>query len=84
MSEPRSTVGSLEPVTRPLAGWRKFRADIGPLYAANGLIGFIFAATGPVAEGAGALAQAVSAARTGTSSQVRRVRVMAGRGSAEP
>ena len=42
------------------------------------------AATGPVAEGAGALAQAVSAARTGTSSQVRRVRVMAGRGSAEP
>jgi benzoate membrane transport protein len=38
-----------EPLTRPLAGWRKFRADIGPLYAANGLIGFIFAATGPVA-----------------------------------
>lgn len=38
-----------EPVTRPLAGWRKFRTDIGPLYAANGLIGFIFAATGPVA-----------------------------------
>jgi benzoate membrane transport protein len=38
-----------EPGARPLAGWRKFRADIGPLYAANGLIGFIFAATGPVA-----------------------------------
>ncbi|NLD55541.1 MAG: benzoate transporter [Burkholderiaceae bacterium] len=39
----------LEPPTRPLAGWRRFRQDIGPLYAANGLIGFIFAATGPVA-----------------------------------
>ena len=49
MSEPRSTAGGLEPFTRPLAGWRKFRSDIGPVYAANGLIGFIFAATGPVA-----------------------------------
>ena len=39
----------LEPVTRPLASWRKFSADVGPLYVANGLIGFIFAATGPVA-----------------------------------
>jgi benzoate membrane transport protein len=39
----------LEPINRPLSGWRKFQADIGPLYAANGLIGFIFAATGPVA-----------------------------------
>jgi benzoate membrane transport protein len=38
-----------EPVARPPAGWRQFKADIGPLYAANGLIGFIFAATGPVA-----------------------------------
>ena len=38
-----------EPYARPLAGWRKFRADFGPVYAANGLIGFIFAATGPVA-----------------------------------
>jgi benzoate membrane transport protein len=38
-----------EAPARPLAGWRKFRADVGPLYAANGLIGFIFAATGPVA-----------------------------------
>jgi len=38
-----------EPHARPLAGWRKFRADFGPVYAANGLIGFIFAATGPVA-----------------------------------
>jgi benzoate membrane transport protein len=38
-----------EPFTRPLAGWQKFRRDVGPLYAANGLIGFTFAATGPVA-----------------------------------
>ena len=38
-----------EPVTRPLAGWRKFQSDIGAAYAANGLVGFIFAATGPVA-----------------------------------
>ncbi len=38
-----------EPFARPLAGWRKFRDDIGALYVANGLIGFIFAATGPVA-----------------------------------
>ena len=44
MSEPL-----LEPITRPLAGWRAFRADVGPVYAANGLIAFIFAATGPVA-----------------------------------
>ena len=43
------TSNLFEPFTRPLAGWRKFKADIGPLYAANGLIGFIFAATGPVA-----------------------------------
>ena len=49
MSERRSSPRGPEPVTRPLAGWRKFRSDIGPLYAANGLIGFIFAATGPVA-----------------------------------
>ena len=39
----------LEPFQRPLAGWRRLRADLGPLYAANGLIGFIFAASGPVA-----------------------------------
>jgi benzoate membrane transport protein len=49
VSEPGSLAGGLEPIARPLAGWRKFRADLGPLYAANGLIGFIFAATGPVA-----------------------------------
>lgn len=41
--------GHLEPIARPPAGWRQFLADIGPLYLANGLIGFIFAATGPVA-----------------------------------
>ncbi len=31
------------------AHWRQVRADFGAGYAANGLIGFIFAATGPVA-----------------------------------
>ncbi|MGL4322583.1 MAG: benzoate/H(+) symporter BenE family transporter, partial [Beijerinckiaceae bacterium] len=31
------------------AGWRSFLADFGALYAANGFMGFIFAATGPVA-----------------------------------
>ena len=34
---------------RPLTGLRRLRHDLGPLYAANGLIGLIFAATGPVA-----------------------------------
>jgi benzoate membrane transport protein len=34
---------------RPLTGPRQFRDDLGPIYAANGLIGLIFAATGPVA-----------------------------------
>jgi benzoate membrane transport protein len=29
--------------------WRQVRADFGATYAANALIGFIFAATGPVA-----------------------------------
>jgi benzoate membrane transport protein len=38
-----------EAFNRPLAGWRRFSTDVGALYAANGLIGFIFAATGPVA-----------------------------------
>ena len=41
--------GHLEPIARPPAGLRRFLADVGPLYLANGLIGFIFAATGPVA-----------------------------------
>ena len=40
---------NLEPIAHPPAGLRQFLADIGPLYLANGLIGFIFAATGPVA-----------------------------------
>ena len=39
----------LEPIAHPPAGLRRFLADVGPLYLANGLIGFIFAATGPVA-----------------------------------
>jgi benzoate membrane transport protein len=39
----------VEPFQRPLAGARTVRADFGPAYAANGLIGLIFAATGPVA-----------------------------------
>jgi benzoate membrane transport protein len=37
---------------RPTAtppGWRQMLADFGGVYAVNGLIGFIFAATGPVA-----------------------------------
>jgi benzoate membrane transport protein len=39
----------IEPFPRPLAGPRTLRADFGALYTANGLIGLIFAATGPVA-----------------------------------
>jgi benzoate membrane transport protein len=39
----------LEPVARPLPGWRRIGADFGSTYAASGLIGFVFAATGPVA-----------------------------------
>ena len=31
------------------AGWRQLLADFSPLYAANGFIGFMFAATAPVA-----------------------------------
>ncbi len=38
-----------EPIARPLPGPRSIGADFGPQYAANGLIGLIFAATGPVA-----------------------------------
>lgn len=40
---------SLEPAHRPLPGWRQVAADSGGLYLANALIGFIFAASGPVA-----------------------------------
>jgi benzoate membrane transport protein len=39
----------LERPARPLPGWRQVLADFGPLYAANGFIGFVFAATAPVA-----------------------------------
>jgi len=39
----------LEPFARPALSLRQLRADLGPTYLVNGLIGFIFAATGPVA-----------------------------------
>ncbi len=39
----------LEPAHRPLPGPRQILADSGGLYLANALIGFIFAASGPVA-----------------------------------
>ena len=39
----------LEPAHRPLPGLRQMVADSGGLYLANALIGFIFAASGPVA-----------------------------------
>ncbi|MGK5114125.1 MULTISPECIES: benzoate/H(+) symporter BenE family transporter [unclassified Geodermatophilus] len=39
----------LERPDRPLPGPRRVLRDAGPLYAANGLIGLVFAATGPVA-----------------------------------
>ncbi len=39
----------LEPAHRPLPGLRQMVADGGGLYLANALIGFIFAASGPVA-----------------------------------
>jgi benzoate membrane transport protein len=39
----------IERPPRPLAGPGRLLRDVGPLYAANGLIGVIFSATGPVA-----------------------------------
>jgi benzoate membrane transport protein len=39
----------IERPARPLPGPRRLLQDAGPLYAANGLVGLIFAATGPVA-----------------------------------
>ena len=39
----------LERPTLPQPGWRQVLADFGPTYAANGLIGFVFAASAPVA-----------------------------------
>ena len=39
----------LERPSQPLAGWREVLAAFGPTYAASGFIGFVFAATAPVA-----------------------------------
>ncbi len=39
----------LERPTRPISNWREVLADFGPRYAANGFIGWVFAATAPVA-----------------------------------
>jgi benzoate membrane transport protein len=39
----------IEPTARPWPGLGRIRSDFGGLYAINGLIGFIFAASGPVA-----------------------------------
>ncbi|MBL8324287.1 MAG: benzoate/H(+) symporter BenE family transporter [Rubrivivax sp.] len=39
----------LEPAHRPLPGWSQVATDSGGLYLANAFIGFIFAASGPVA-----------------------------------
>jgi benzoate membrane transport protein len=39
----------IERPVRPLPGPRRLLRDGGPLYAANGLVGLVFAATGPVA-----------------------------------
>ena len=40
---------SLEPFNRPIPSWREIAQDFGLQYGVNGLIGFIFAASGPVA-----------------------------------
>jgi benzoate membrane transport protein len=45
----RSRPDLIERPPRPLTGPGRLLRDFGPLYAANGLIGLIFAATGPVA-----------------------------------
>jgi benzoate membrane transport protein len=45
----RSDSGLIERPARPLTGPGRLRRDLGLLYAANGLIGLIFSATGPVA-----------------------------------
>jgi len=41
--------GHLERPSGPIPGWREVLADFGPRYAANGFIGWVFAATAPVA-----------------------------------
>ena len=40
---------SIESISRRPPSLRELLADLGPVYAVNGLIGFIFAATGPLA-----------------------------------
>ncbi|WP_287368836.1 benzoate/H(+) symporter BenE family transporter [Thauera sp.] len=42
-------IAHLERPAGPAPGWRRLLTDLGPGYLANGLIGFIFSATGPVA-----------------------------------
>ncbi|HEY0206126.1 MAG TPA: benzoate/H(+) symporter BenE family transporter [Acetobacteraceae bacterium] len=42
-------ISHLEQPVRPGPGLRRVLMDFGPVYAANGFIGFVFAATGPVA-----------------------------------
>ncbi|UFN48656.1 benzoate/H(+) symporter BenE family transporter [Roseomonas sp. OT10] len=39
----------LEPAPVPAPGWRQLLADFGPVYAASGFTGFLFAASGPTA-----------------------------------
>ena len=42
-------ISNLERPTVPRPSLREVLADFGPIYAANGFIGFVFAASGPVA-----------------------------------
>src|SRR4051812_8974135 len=42
-------IASLERPVVPAPSPQQVLADFGPIYAANGFIGFVFAATGPVA-----------------------------------
>ena len=42
-------IAFLEHPAVPTPSPRQVLADFGPIYAANGFIGFVFAATGPVA-----------------------------------
>ena len=49
MTLARSRPALIERPPRPLTGPGRLWRDLGPLYAANGLIGMIFSATGPVA-----------------------------------
>jgi benzoate membrane transport protein len=42
-------LSTLELPAAPIPSQRRVLADFGPLYAANGFIGFVFAATGPLA-----------------------------------